>query len=93
MLYSVHALKSKKKKSKKDDKEKKKKKKKHRSKDSDEESEKKKKSKEKKKEERKPFDREKDLQINRLDDAQRKLAIKRSQELGSRFGAGSMQFL
>lgn len=91
-LFQMLYVQSKKKKNKKDSKDKKKKKKKHHSKDSDEETDKKKKSKEKK-EERRPFDREKDLQVTRFDDAQRKSVIKRSQELGSRFGNSSMQFL
>lgn len=49
--------------------------------------EKKKKDKDKPKE-RRPFDRDTDLQVNRLDEAQRKAIIKRSQELGSRFKSG-----
>ena len=48
-----------------------------------------KKEKEKPKE-RRPFDRDLDLQVNRLDEAQRKAIIKRSQELGSRFKSGGM---
>ena len=35
--------------------------------------------------ERKPFDRDEDLKINKLDDAQRKAIIKRSIELNSKF--------
>lgn len=36
--------------------------------------------------ERRPFDRDLDLQANRFDDAQRKAIIKKSQNLNSRFG-------
>ncbi|XP_052216553.1 GPALPP motifs-containing protein 1-like isoform X2 [Dreissena polymorpha] len=56
---------------------------------------KKKKKKEKKKNkgrerplERQVFDRERDLKVNKLDEAQRRAIIKRSQELGSRFKSG-----
>lgn len=52
---------------------------------------KKKKDKEKGKDqpkERRPFDRDLDLQVNKLDEAQRRAIIKRSQELGSRFKSG-----
>lgn len=50
---------------------------------------KKKKKKEKEKpKERRPFDRDTDLQVNKLDEAQRKAIIKRSQQLGSRFQSG-----
>ncbi|WAR28853.1 GPAM1-like protein [Mya arenaria] len=38
--------------------------------------------------ERLMFDRERDLKVNELDEAQRKSLIKRSQELGSRFKSG-----
>ena len=38
--------------------------------------------------ERRPFDRDLDLQVNKLDEAQRRAIIKRSQELGSRFKSG-----
>jgi hypothetical protein len=75
-----------------------KKKKKDDSDDEDSESSSKKK-KDKKKEtkvavvERRPFDREKDLQVTRMDDAQRKSVIQRSQELSGRFGHGGIQFL
>ncbi|KAL4220683.1 GPALPP motifs-containing protein 1 [Mactra antiquata] len=41
-----------------------------------------------KKAERRPFDRDLDLKVNRLDEAQRKAFIKRSQDLGSRFKTG-----
>ena len=74
--------KKKKKKKSKDDREKKKKKK-----------SKKKESKEEKKPERRPFDRDKDLAISKMDDAQRKSVISRSKELGGRFGHGATQFL
>ncbi|XP_074844322.1 GPALPP motifs-containing protein 1 isoform X2 [Carettochelys insculpta] len=35
--------------------------------------------------ERRPFDRDQDLQVNRFDEAQKKALIKKSRELGSRF--------
>lgn len=37
---------------------------------------------------RRPFDREKDLQVNVFDDAQRKSIIKKSQLLNTRFSHG-----
>ncbi|GFN73968.1 RNA-directed DNA polymerase from mobile element jockey-like [Plakobranchus ocellatus] len=40
------------------------------------------------KEARRPFDRDLDLQVNKFDDAQRKLIIQRSQALNSRFQSG-----
>jgi hypothetical protein len=43
--------------------------------------------------ERRPFDRDLDLQANRLDAAKRKSLINKSQQLGGRFGHGSTQFL
>lgn len=43
--------------------------------------------------ERRPFDRELDLKTNRFDDAMRKQMIKKSQQLNSRFGHGSQQFI
>lgn len=43
--------------------------------------------------ERRPFDRELDLQVNKFDDAQRKAIIKKSQKLDSRFSQGGSQFL
>ncbi|XP_048744717.2 GPALPP motifs-containing protein 1-like [Ostrea edulis] len=49
---------------------------------------KKKKEEENKPQERRPFDRDLDLQANRFDDAQRKAIIKKSQNLNSRFGHG-----
>ncbi len=49
------------------------------------EKEKKKKGKEKQKAERRPFDRDLDLQVNRFDDAMRKRYIKSAQGLGSKF--------
>lgn len=39
--------------------------------------------------ERRPFDRDVDLKVNRMDDVQRKAIIKRSQQLTGRFGHGS----
>nr|KAI8750875.1 KAGPALPP motifs-containing protein 1 [Biomphalaria glabrata] len=47
--------------------------------------EKKKRKEKEKKEERRAFDREKDLLVNRFDDAQKQAIIKRSQMLNSRF--------
>lgn len=82
MLFACIMQKKKKKKKSKDDREKKKKKK-----------SKKKESKEEKKPERRPFDRDKDLAISKMDDAQRKSVISRSKELGGRFGHGATQFL
>ncbi len=35
--------------------------------------------------ERKPFDRDTDLQVNRFDEAQKKALLKKSQELNTRF--------
>lgn len=35
--------------------------------------------------ERRPFDRDADLQVNRFDDAQKQRLIKKSQELNTRF--------
>ncbi|XP_064615271.1 GPALPP motifs-containing protein 1-like [Liolophura sinensis] len=58
--------------------------------------ERKKKKKEEKGEEanvRRPFDRDRDLQVNRFDDAQRKSVIKKSQQLNTRFSHGGSQFL
>lgn len=43
--------------------------------------------------ERKPFDREEDLKINKMDDAKRKAIIKKSHEINSRFKIGSKKFL
>lgn len=40
------------------------------------------------KKERRPFDREIDLQVNRFDEAQRKNLIKKSAKLDSRFSHG-----
>ncbi|KAL3848102.1 hypothetical protein ACJMK2_018981 [Sinanodonta woodiana] len=51
---------------------------------------KKKKEKDKPKE-RRPFDRESDLQVHRFDEAQRKALIKRSQDLHTRFDHGHTQ--
>jgi hypothetical protein len=50
--------------------------------------EKKKKKKKDKGEERRPFDRDLDLKVNRFDNAQKQAYIKRSRELGSRFQSG-----
>lgn len=38
--------------------------------------------------ERIPFDRDKDLKVNRFDDAQKKALIKKSRELNTRFSHG-----
>lgn len=54
---------------------------------------KKKESKDERKVERRPFDRDKDLTVTRMDDAQRMSVISRSKELGGRFGRGATQFL
>lgn len=35
--------------------------------------------------ERRPFDRDEDLQVNRFDDAQKERLLKKSQELNTRF--------
>lgn len=43
--------------------------------------------------ERRPFDRDKDLTVTRMDDVQRASVISRSKELGGRFGHGATQFL
>lgn len=43
--------------------------------------------------ERKPFDRDADLGVNRFDDAQRKLMIKKAGQIDSRFGSGQQKFL
>ena len=42
---------------------------------------------------RRPFDRDLDLGANKFDDAQRKLMIKKSAEINSRFAAGAQKFL
>ncbi|KAM3934364.1 GPALPP motifs-containing protein 1 [Leptodactylus fuscus] len=39
--------------------------------------------------ERKPFDREQDLQVNRFDDAQKKVLLRKSKELNTRFSHGN----
>ena len=70
--------------------------KKKKNKKSKEDKEKTKKKKSKKKEskaERRPFDRDKDLAVSKMDDTQRKSVISRSKELGGRFGHGATQFL
>ena len=85
----IYQRKQEKKERKKDKKDKKKKKKKKKEKEKDKE-----KSKSKAlKQERRPFDRDQDLQVNRLDDARRKALIKRSAELNTKFGRGQQQFL
>ncbi|OWF53675.1 GPALPP motifs-containing protein 1-like [Mizuhopecten yessoensis] len=43
--------------------------------------------------ERRPFDRDLDLQVNKFDEAQKKSIIKKSQKLNTRFGHGSTEFL
>ena len=78
-------MQKKKKKKSKDDSEKKTKKKKAKKKES--------KDKEERKVERRPFDRDRDLAVSRMDDSQRKSVISRSKELGGRFGHGATQFL
>ena len=81
--------------SKKEKKEKKEKKKKEKKKK--EKEKKKKKDKEKEKEskapERRPFDRDLDLKVNRFDDAMKKKYIKSAQGISSNFGHGSQQYL
>ncbi|VDP84232.1 unnamed protein product [Echinostoma caproni] len=42
---------------------------------------------------RRPFDRDKDLKISRMDSSARHALIERSKQLSSRFGHGSRQFL
>lgn len=82
MVLFLQKEKKEKKKKSKDKKEKKKKKK-----------QKEKEKKAAKKPERRPFDRDLDLQVNRFDDAQRKMLIKKSQGLNSNFSHGASQFL
>jgi hypothetical protein len=43
--------------------------------------------------ERKPFNRETDMQVNKFDDARKKSAIKNSQLLDDRFSRGNRKFL
>ena len=43
--------------------------------------------------ERKAFDRDADLKLNKLDDAKRKALIRKSQELNSKFKIGGQKFL
>jgi len=59
------------------------------------EKERKKKSKKDKKDpqERRPFDRDADLGVNKFDDAQRKLMIKKAGQMDSRFSAGQQKYL
>jgi len=55
---------------------------------------KKKKKKEKSEpQERRPFDRDQDLGVNKFDDARRKLMIKKSAEISSRFSSGAQKYL
>jgi hypothetical protein len=44
-------------------------------------------------EERRPFDRSVDLQTNRLDEAQKKVIMKKAQLLNDRFASGRSKFL
>lgn len=46
-----------------------------------------------KKKERRPFDRNVDLQVNRFDDAQKKAIYKKAQLLDSRFSTGESKYL
>lgn len=41
--------------------------------------------------ERRPFDRDADLQVNRFDEAQKKRLLKKSQELNTRFSHSKSQ--
>lgn len=68
---------------------KKQKKEKHKEKKKKKEEKEKKKNKKDKDLERRPFDRDVDLKVNRMDEVQRKAIIKRSQQLTGRFGHGS----
>ena len=43
--------------------------------------------------ERRPFDRDEDLKVNRFDNAMRKNLIKKSAVLNTRFGHGEKQFI
>lgn len=52
-----------------------------------------KKTEEDKPQERRPFDRDLDLQANKFDEAQKKSIIRKSQNLNKRFGHGSTEFL
>uniref|UniRef100_A0A1B6LY21 DUF3752 domain-containing protein n=1 Tax=Graphocephala atropunctata TaxID=36148 RepID=A0A1B6LY21_9HEMI len=54
---------------------------------------KKKEEKEGKKKERRPFDRNIDLQVNRFDEAQKKAIFKKAQLLNSRFSSGESKYL
>lgn len=49
--------------------------------------------KEGKKKERRPFDRNIDLQVNRFDDAQKKAIFKKAQLLDTRFSSGESKYL
>jgi hypothetical protein len=46
-----------------------------------------------KQEERRPFDRNTDLQANRFDKAQKKAIFKKAQQLNDRFSSGQSKFL
>ena len=52
-----------------------------------------KKSKGEKPEERRPFDRDQDLQVNRFDEAQKKAMLKKAAKLDSRFSSGGSKYL
>lgn len=52
-----------------------------------------KKEKSKKPEERRPFDRDLDLQVNRFDDAQKAAMLKKAGQLNDRFSRGGQKFL
>ena len=43
--------------------------------------------------ERRPFDRDVDLQANRFDNAQKELMLKRARQLNDKFSSGSHKFL
>lgn len=43
--------------------------------------------------ERKPFNREVDLQVNKFDDAQKKAILKKAQLLDDRFSTGKAKYL
>jgi hypothetical protein len=43
--------------------------------------------------ERRPFNRETDLQVNRFDEAQKKAVLKKAQLLDDRFSSGQSKFL
>lgn len=43
--------------------------------------------------ERRPFDRDVDLKVNRFDEAQKKAILKKAQLLDNRFSSGESKFL